>query len=550
MAREHGDPIRGPDQEVDAIYRSGAPTPEPAAAGRVAARVFQRLETRRNRLRWVRRWAAVTAAAAVLTGVLVLDPFSRSPGERLARPRRASGDRETRSETQREAVIDSVDREIPRLLRQLESDDPRLAQAAAGSLLEMDRPAAREALLDVLAVKPDSREVGAILEALARRTGTLRHWLAPVFELDAVAPRAFHLLGRARGRDFELFLAAALNSPSTRLRGLAVREAGSRSPDRGARLFWREWRRGAGRDDATSRGEPEVFLRAALEGLSRSTLGQLVSDLRRSSPATTGRSRRRAAAGAAPPPSEREFAAALAASRVREAWPLLEALLEKHGPDLDLIRAAGGLGDPRALPLLERWLYLADARGEAVVEALGAIPGEDSMRLLLSAHAVTLSGPRGLWPGFRDGVRRALLARRAEALAVTAARCREDPGRERAIASLTTLFPGEAVAVLGDLFGRAPRRVRPLVAGALARLGTPEAIRVLVDALDDPVLRRLAWQSLRRLAATDLGPSPDAWKRWLETRSAGAGPRTSGVREPYAGRLLLARHTTLAKEAP
>jgi hypothetical protein len=83
---------------------------------------------------------------------------------------------------------------------------------------------------------------------------------------------------------------------------------------------------------------------------------------------------------------------ALTLSRAPRAWPLLAAFLEARGPESAAIRAAGLLGDPRAVPRLARWLFLGDERGVAAARALGQIPGRESLVALLEASQTLHTG--------------------------------------------------------------------------------------------------------------------------------------------------------------
>ena len=59
----------------------------------------------------------------------------------------------------------------------------------------------------------------------------------------------------------------------------------------------------------------------------------------------------------------------------------------------------------------------------------------------------------------------------------------------------------------------------------------------MLRALEVPELARAARQCLIRLARQDLGPRPEAWRRWLEKRREGA---SNGNRRRSAERLLSA----------
>lgn len=87
------------------------------------------------------------------------------------------------------------------------------------------------------------------------------------------------------------------------------------------------------------------------------------------------------------------------------------------------------------------------------------------------------------------------------------------------IATLNALFPEAAADELAAVLGDVGRAARPFVLRGLAELGSPRALEVLVDALDNPRLARSARQHLIRVTRKDLGTRPDAWRRWLEASS-------------------------------
>ena len=190
------------------------------------------------------------------------------------------------------------------------------------------------------------------------------------------------------------------------------------------------------------------------------------------------------------------FARELGRSRVREAWPILAAVLESLGPQIEAIEAAGDLEDPRAVPILRRWLFLADKRALAVAEALRKIPGVESMEALLAAGDAT-RGSGGLFmPQFREAVKAAL---------------RE---REEDVASYLL---------------NAPLAKRHLAFATLAEIGSESALATLVQAMEAPALRAMARNYLIRIARKDLGPRPEDWSRWLAESSGGVKARKEDV---------------------
>jgi hypothetical protein len=172
----------------------------------------------------------------------------------------------------------------------------------------------------------------------------------------------------------------------------------------------------------------------------------------------------------------------LGRSAVPEAWPILAAVLETAGPHPTAIQAAVDLADPRAVPFLERWLYLGDERSEAVAEALRLIPGQESLEGLVRASLAFRGRGSLVFPR---------IARRIDAAL-----------REREGELCTYLFEARPA-------------LRPLAAEALVALRTRDAIATVVRALGNKALHATARQHLIRIAKKDLGPRPEAWQRWL-----------------------------------
>jgi len=180
------------------------------------------------------------------------------------------------------------------------------------------------------------------------------------------------------------------------------------------------------------------------------------------------------------------FAAELGQSGRADAWPILSAILDRLGPEATVIEAAGRLGEPRAVPIIKRWLYLGDLRSEAALGALRSIPGPESLEALLSAFEAT-RGTDLMMPRFRKQLNEAVREREGEI-------CRY-------------IVEGK-------------RELRILAFKALAQLGTQEGAAAMVAALEDPASRSLARQFLVQVVGKDLGPRPEAWSRWLQKEVA------------------------------
>lgn len=183
---------------------------------------------------------------------------------------------------------------------------------------------------------------------------------------------------------------------------------------------------------------------------------------------------------------------AIAASDPPRAWPILERILRALGPDPGAIRAAGRLADPRAAPLISRWLFLGDERSEAAAWALGCIPGTDSLVALLEAAET-----------FRTGAR--LFSR--------------ETAREVAVA-----LAGREEEVCAYLFAAPPGR-RAIVCRALCELGTPAARDALRRAGESPLLRELALRHLPRMETPESSGAP-VWAQ-MDHRETLPGKETS-----------------------
>ena len=328
----------------------------------------------------------------------------------------------------------------------------------------------------------------------------------------------------------------------------ALRELASRSLRRAARAFWAESTARARRAVLGDAGVAELdeFVRAAARGLDPLTV-RFLGEWTRSHDVFAGRgtSARRAALSrdSLPPDWRDRLVLALGRSGEPNIWPLLEAALEVRQVDPIAMRAAGELGDPRAVPWLARRVLLADDRGELALEALGRVPGPESTEVLMRALASAAAVPAELWPGHRERIEVILRERRHESLEYLRRACRRDPGRPFALAVLTDLFADEANRELPRLLREAPPRVRPLVSRALARLGTPEAIEALLEALESPALRRTARQSLRLVAQRDFGPDPRSWRRWYREYAKRRDGRASTARDDLDGQAIALLNT-------
>jgi hypothetical protein len=264
-----------------------------------------------------------------------------------------------------------------------------------------------------------------------------------------------------------------------------------RSPREVARTFWEESRKfeapDAGTPSADTRDGLSDHLQWVLPDTSEEAVGLIAADIRRG----VLKDRR-----GLPDRWSLHFARELGRSGVREAWPLLAAVLESLGPQIEAIEAAGDLEDSRAVPILRRWLFLGDKRALAVAEALRKIPGAESIEALLGA-ADALRGPSGLLlPQFKKTVK-------------TALREREE----------------EVARYLRD----APLARRHLAFAALAEIGSESALATLVQAMEEPALRATARNYLIPIARKDLGPRPEAWSRWLAESSGGEKARKEDV---------------------
>ncbi|MCZ6792352.1 MAG: HEAT repeat domain-containing protein [Planctomycetota bacterium] len=328
----------------------------------------------------------------------------------------------------------------------------------------------------------------------------------------------------------------------------ALRELASRSLRRAAGAFWAESTARARRAVLGDAGVAELdeFVRAAARGLDPPTV-RFLGEWTRSHDvfARRGTSARRAALLRDSLPWDWRDRLVLALGRSGEPniWPLLEAALEVRQVDPTAMRAAGELGDPRAVPWLARRVLFADDRAELALEALGRVPGPESTEVLMRALASAAAVPAELWPGHRERIEVILRERRHESLEYLRRACRRDPGRPFALAVLTDLFADEANRELPRLLREAPPRVRPLVSRALARLGTPEAIEALLEALESPALRRTARQSLRLVAQRDFGPDPRSWQRWYREYAKRRDGRASTARDDLEGQAIALLNT-------
>jgi hypothetical protein len=277
---------------------------------------------------------------------------------------------------------------------------------------------------------------------------------AAVIEARQVAPPS------AAPRVARRRLSRLAQAPVTVRETFEGRITGARSPRDVARVFW----------EACGALEGEALASFFRVVLPRLRTGE------RSAIAARGRD-----LGEAPA----RVAAELGRSGVEDAWPLLAALLEARGPEPALMEAAGALGDARAVPVLRRWLCLADARAVAAASALGRIPGREALQALVSAFDASRGAGALLVPALREEVA-ASLERRSDELC-------------------EYLFEAASAA-------------RPVVFRALAELGTPGAVASLVRALGEPELRPLARRHLASIAKKDLGPRPEDWSRWLDGR--------------------------------
>ncbi|MBN1442378.1 MAG: hypothetical protein JXA90_06690 [Planctomycetes bacterium] len=254
------------------------------------------------------------------------------------------------------------------------------------------------------------------------------------------------------------------------------------SPRARARELWRDAL--AARASEREAGGPGTdalgaFLAGALPELDEPTTRTLVHDVRRGA---LGALERRS------PGFTEDFLWALGGMDRARAWPLVEATLEAVGPIPAAIWTAGELRETRAVPLLRRLVLLGDERGEAAAAALRKIPGRDALEALLAAAEGTRGAGELLFPALASEIDAAIREREAEISAYLSA-------------------------------SESPRRV--LALRALFDIRTETALASMVRALEDPGCRDVARHYLSRAAKRDLGPRPEAWRRWLaeETRT-------------------------------
>lgn len=394
------------------------------------------------------------------------------------------------------------------------------ADAAARQLLE-------EGLEDGVEDGLPARTAEVLVEELLRRRDRAgRRLVRRLLEAPPVGGLIVRLIGEERSAWADDLLGEASGSPSMPLSAEAIGLLSHRRPRKAAAAFWKAAEsftaasspptEGAG--TGPSEGLTD-FLRETLPRLSARALDHLGEDVRRRSPSTrTG-------------PWREALPASLGRSGRREAWPLLVALVATGGARPVVLRAFGALGDERAVPMLERYVLLEDDRAEAAIRALAAIPDTAGVHALLKIY-LSMGSAGQLVPRRRTLLASSLRDRGARALAELRARLARLPD-QRTLGALIELFPEAAGDELARLLPNVDRRGRPQVFRALARLGTAEAISILIDALEDPSCRSLARQSLTGIARRDLGSRPESWKEWLRDHDPGARRRADFSPGPF-----------------
>ena len=445
--------------------RRAADDTDDDVAARLATRALLRIERTRSRRRTALRASSAVAAAAAVIAVLL-----------WALPRMHDAPCGV------EAPIDSAP-----------------PDSGDGDAVDVDVDADADAIAGVDAVVPErsltptERLVELLDGTSAGDWRELRRMLAEPAGVRILLDVAATAHGARRLEESLVYVSRSAPAP---IAGDAVRELAGLS----ARIATGELWRGCSRfeDDGLAR---HAFLLAALRGAPAAFAESLGSSLRRAAP----RLDRRLAV---------LFARAVAQERPDNGWAVLEPLLRNPGSTVAAIDAAGALGDPRALPHLERFAVLADERAIAAVTAIGRVPGERAAGLLVSIHR-HLGAPPEFEPGFEvlRATVRAIRSRQDDTLAELRRRA-ELRLDAVTIDAVVALFPEIASAELARWLESASRRQRPQVCRALAMLGDRESFETLVAALDDPALARVARKSLARLARRDLGPRSERWRRW------------------------------------
>lgn len=391
-------------------------------------------------------------------------PSARRAAERAARRLRAAGERAIG------ALVDAA------------GQDAAAGIAAMEILTAMRTPGAREAVVDIIENAAAAIDIDAdvILRSIRNRT-------------DLLSPTQLVELTR-----------------SERLGSWAILRLAERTPVLAARVFWRERRR--------------------REGGSFPFLRELVRELPAGPPADRGG-----------PDPIRTFASRIAlADRSdlvflvedlgrtgdRKAWFLLAAIFKTLGPDSAWLAACGRIGAVGAVPYLDRALGFLDGRGKAARDALAVIRSPDAVEALYAAWA----GMRGpiLPPERRDAFAQAIRGHGDVAVEVIARIARDGPAHRVAVEALVEIFPDRAGRVLVEVMEGSGVSLRAVIVGALGRLGDPAAGDALIILLGDPHLGRAARRSLRRIAGTDLGSDPGAWRDWwrLEMERTGQSANT------------------------
>ena len=410
------------------------------------------------------------------------------------------------------------------LVEVIENESGDAAHAAARLLASLGTAEADAAALELLAHEdPHPQGAESLVAALLRRRDRAgRRLIRNLLDHTRTGHLVLGQLSRAHGLWATEILHHASTSTSLPLSSAALDLLSRRRPRDAATAFWNavaSYRDPDAVPTATPSPRLTLFFRAVLPRVSAATLALVENDLRgpprRRETAADRRGPRRASQAAA---RRREWrvsmARALGRSQSREAWPLLIAIMETDGPTPSILEALGALGDARAVPALERFIYLHDDRAHAATRALAKIPHRRALRALLRAYQSMGACAEPFSPKNRALLTEALRARGAATLSELRADYSTRPD-QIALGTLIELFPDAAGGELARLLPTADRRSRPQIFRALASLGTASAIVTLIDALEDPSLRVLARQSLTRIVRHDLGPRPDAWKRWL-----------------------------------